>query len=133
MNPETIAKANTEHSHQCAFFCAMREYQSQYPQLAFLHSIPNGGERNVAVAARLKAEGVKAGVPDVFLPFPSRGYHGLYLEFKKPKIGAKAAGKLSKDQILWAAYLHEQNYSYFVVHGYLQAVDIVLGYLGHSK
>jgi hypothetical protein len=40
----------------------------QYPDLAKLFHIPNGGDRHRVVAAKLKAEGVKAGVSDYFLP-----------------------------------------------------------------
>ena len=57
-----------------------------WPQLKWLHHIPNGGFRNKATAGKLKAEGVKAGVADYFLPWPmgfsQTVYHGLYLELK---------------------------------------------------
>jgi len=33
-------------------------------------------------AARLKAEGAKAGVWDIFLPVPSGRWHGLFIEMK---------------------------------------------------
>ena len=43
----------------------------QYPHLKdLLIAIPNGGKRHVKTAAKLKAEGVKAGVPDLFLAAP---------------------------------------------------------------
>lgn len=129
MTPDKIASAGTEHSQQCAFFCAIREYQSAYPQLAFIHAIPNGGQRNVATASRLVAEGVKSGVPDVFFPFANNGWHGLYLEFKRPGSKEKTKGKTSKQQDLWAQYLISQNYLYFVVYEYLTAVQVVLNYL----
>jgi hypothetical protein len=57
---------------------------SQEPRLAWLYHIPNGGARSKATAGRLKAMGVKAGVPDLHLPVPSRGYHGTWLEMKAP-------------------------------------------------
>jgi hypothetical protein len=46
------------------------------------YAVPNGGYRNIYVARKLKAEGVKAGVADLCLPAARRGYHGLYLEMK---------------------------------------------------
>jgi hypothetical protein len=55
---------------------------AQEPRLAWLYHTPNGGKRSKATAGRLKAMGVKAGVPDLHLPVPSRGYHGLWLEMK---------------------------------------------------
>jgi|GEM_PF-5137145 len=54
---------------------------------------PNGGRRNKAEAAKLKAMGVRKGIPDLFLPIPRQGYHGLYIETKKIK-----NGKVSPDQ-----------------------------------
>ena len=40
------------------------EYKGHPYNLIF--AIPNGGQRHKAVAAKLKAEGVKSGVPDLF-------------------------------------------------------------------
>lgn len=124
MLPEQIAKGGSEHSHQSAFFAAMRAYQAAYPQLAFMYAIPNAGQRNVVAGAKLKAEGMKKGVPDVHLPYPSRGYHGLYIEFKKAK-----TGKLAPEQIVWADYLKNNGFAYFVCYDYISAVNVVLEYL----
>ena len=44
--------------------------------------MPNGGHRNKATAGKLKAEGVRAGVPDLMLLYPRHGYHGLVIELK---------------------------------------------------
>ena len=57
-------------------------------------AVPNGGMRNVKVAAKLKAEGVRSGVPDITLIHKGR-YYGL--EVKKPKTNTPA-GVLSKAQ-----------------------------------
>lgn len=54
-------------------------------ELALLHHIPNGGARSKATAGRLKAEGVKAGIPDICLPVPKNGYGALYIELKVPE------------------------------------------------
>ena len=65
-----------------------------------LFAIPNGGERNIIVATRMKAEGVRRGVPDLFLALPKRSYHGLFIELKKPK-----GGKVSEHQKEYIKYL----------------------------
>lgn len=54
-----------------------------YPTYAplFWHT-PNGGSRHVLEAVKLKAQGVKAGVPDLFLAVPRGTYHGMFLELK---------------------------------------------------
>jgi len=53
-----------------------------YPELKWLHHIPNGGKRGKLEAARFKAQGVKAGVSDLFLPAARANWHGLYIEMK---------------------------------------------------
>lgn len=60
-------------------------YAKDFPELALLHHIPNGGSRNQLEAANLKRQGVKAGVPDLCLPVPRNGKHGLYVEMKWQK------------------------------------------------
>ena len=54
-----------------------------------LFAIPNGGERNIIVAARMKKEGVRAGVPDLFLAAPKGGFHGLLTEGGKDLSGGQ--------------------------------------------
>lgn len=54
-----------------------------HPELERLYHIPNGGKRYATTAKRLKAEGVKAGVPDLCLPVPRGAYHGLQILSKE--------------------------------------------------
>ena len=76
----------TEHNLQTE---CVKWFRLQYPQIKdLLFAIPNGGQRNKIVAAKLKAEGVVAGVPDLFLAVPEHdrdlGYvnFGLFIEMK---------------------------------------------------
>lgn len=55
---------------------------NHYPELKWLHHIPNGGRRNKQEAIKLKRMGVKAGVSDLCLPYPKGIYCGLYIEMK---------------------------------------------------
>lgn len=57
----------------------------KYPELKWLHHVPNGGSRNKAEAIKLKQMGVKAGVSDLCLPYPKGIYCGLYIEMKYDK------------------------------------------------
>src|SRR5262245_64718583 len=90
VTPEILAAPGTEHAHQRAFFCAISSPEfcpeSLRPPIParLCFAIPNGGARDVITAGRLKAEGVRAGVPDVCLPVARAGYHGLFLEVKRP-------------------------------------------------
>lgn len=83
--------AEPEHDLQVA---CVRWFRLQYSKWAFLlFAIPNGGKRNAITAAKLKAEGVVAGVPDLFLAIPCGGYSGLFIEMKNGK-----KGRLSESQ-----------------------------------
>lgn len=55
---------------------------NRYPELKWLHHVPNGGSRNRLEAVKLKQMGVKAGVSDLCLPYPKGIYCGLYIEMK---------------------------------------------------
>ena len=50
----------------------------EFKHIPIFH-IPNGGSRNVKAAKNLKRQGVKAGVPDLFVPVARRGCHGLFI------------------------------------------------------
>lgn len=65
----------TEHWEQVQLF----EWSENLPELKLMHAIPNGGKRDIRVALKLKEEGVKPGVPDIFLPLSRGGKHGLYI------------------------------------------------------
>ena len=58
----------SEHHEQCALFAWLRLQWPDLDRVSF--AIPNGGHRHKAVAGKLKAEGVKAGVPDIFIAYP---------------------------------------------------------------
>ena len=63
--------------------------------------IPNGGYRNKAEAAHLKAQGVRPGVPDLCVPVARHGYHGLYIEMKRRRtagvgVPAEVAGPTAR-------------------------------------
>ncbi len=64
-----------------------------------IYAIPNGGHRHKAVAAKLKAEGVRAGIPDLCLPVARHGYHALYIEMKAAK-GTPTKSQLEKIEML---------------------------------
>jgi hypothetical protein len=68
-------------------------FKLQYPQYSksIMH-FANGGYRNKAEAAKLKAMGVLAGASDLWIAIPRSYYHGLYIELKVGK------GKLSVEQ-----------------------------------
>lgn len=72
-----------------------------------IFAIPNGGQRSIAAAARLKVEGVSAGVPDLHVPAWS-----LWIEMKRSK-----GGSVSAEQKDWIAYLEGVKHSCIVGKG----------------
>lgn len=75
--------SDNEHRIQCA---CIKLFRYLYPHY-IIYAIPNGGQRNAIVAAKLKAEGVLAGIPDIHIPMARNGYHSLYIEMKNGNKG----------------------------------------------
>jgi len=98
--------------------------QLKYPELSLMYHCPNGGSRNKIEAARMKGQGVKAGVPDIFLPVAKSGWHGLYIELKRT-----AGGIVSMEQKWWIDKLRIQHYRVEVCKGYMKAADIIEAYM----
>lgn len=96
----------------------------RWPELALMYHIPNGGSRSKSEAGRFRAEGVKAGVPDICLPVARGGYHGLYIELKRVK-----GGRVSMAQQGWIAALIAQGYYACVCKGWDEAAHVIKKYL----
>ena len=114
----------SEGVEQATLFNWAKMQSWKYPELALMFHIPNGGKRGKAEAGRFKCEGVKAGVPDIFLPVPRGGYHGLFIEMKRTK-----GGKLSEEQKQWQRDLKEQGYEAVVCKGWEAAAAEIAYYL----
>lgn len=120
----------TEHREQAALIAWAEARAHTVPELALLHAVPNGGKRNVITAKLLKAEGVKAGVPDLFLPVArTSGYgvphHGLFIEMKR-----RSCGAVSGEQEWWIARLRNAGYRVEVCWGWDEARAVLCDYLG---
>ena len=124
INPEQLAACGTESGHQKALMCWRALHVQEYPELALLHAIPNGGARDKVTGARMKAEGVKPGVSDLMLPVARGLYHGLYLEMKKPGVV-----KMSDAQREWGHAVVQQGYAFACVNSWEKARDFLIRYL----
>ena len=123
IKPERLCKSGTEAGHQAALFCWAAS--SGIHELKWLFHIPNGGSRHIAEASKLKAMGVKRGVPDIFLPVRTINFIGMWIELKKP-----IKGIVSGEQDEWLDYLSKQGYATRVAFGWESARDSLLEYLG---
>ena len=113
-----------EGEEQATLFSWAAMKRGKYPELDLLFHIPNGGSRGKAEAARFKAEGVKPGVPDLFLPVARGPYHGLFIEMKRKK-----GGKVSDNQKAWIAALTVQGDLAVVCYGWKDAASLIVDYL----
>lgn len=113
-----------EDAEQEALFRWAAYMAGTWPELRYMHHIPNGGSRNKAEAARLKRQGVRAGVPDICLPAARGGWHGLYIELKRQK-----GGRASPEQREWVEYLEKAGYCARICHGWDEAREMVERYM----
>lgn len=90
------------------------------------YHVPNGGRRDKVTGAKLKAQGVKAGVPDLVLAQARGGYFGLYIEFKATPPNDAA---VSKEQKQWVHSLTAQGYCAVVCKGMNEAIKEITCYL----
>lgn len=116
-----INMRDIEHKLQCACVRWMR--LSMPFEAGLLFSVPNGGARDAVTGARLKAEGVMAGVADLFLSIPNAQYHGLYIEMKTEK------GVQSQSQKIFQQRVEAMGYRYTVVRSFDQFVADIREYL----
>lgn len=165
MTPDQLAKSGSEHAHQRALFAwanmaekfgllianapnsyVVKGYAESYDKqgsvykpitkLKWLHAIHNQGHGDVVRGGNAKAEGVKAGVWDIFLPVPITNenevgngivetlYCGLYIEMK---VGNN---KLTDKQIEFQN--DNPQFCFAVCYTWQEGRDAILKYLGLS-
>ena len=113
---------NEEHREQCALF----KWMSYHSIFDCTFAIPNGGHRDIRVAVKLKSEGVKSGIPDIFIPIARGKVHGLFIEMKSKK------GRASEKQNLMIGRLKEKGYEVKICFGFDDAKKTIEEYLSHE-
>lgn len=99
----------------------------KHPELRLLYHIPNEGKRSAIQGARMRAEGLRAGVPDICLPVPRSGHNALYIEMKAGR------GKPTPDQLAWLEALDKAGCKTAVCWGWEAARKAVVAYLEEKK
>lgn len=114
-----------EHKEQVTLmqWWALAHQQFGIPEQC-LFAIPNGGNRDAITGAHLKAEGVRAGVPDLFLAVPKHPNHGMFIEMKKAK-----GGRVSDRQTAIMSLMEDHGYVCTVCHGWTEARAAIERYL----
>lgn len=134
ITPEYLARSGTEDGEQSALFCYAAEAGRADARWRLLYSIPNGGLRNPATAARMKATGAKKGFPDIGVPVPMGKFPGAFIEMKRAKVVSPVTGALIGGgsvetlQYWWHEELIRQGYLVFVCYGWLQAREVITRY-----
>ena len=95
----------------------------KYPELRLIFHIPNEGKRSFKTGIELKRQGLKSGVPDLFLPVARNGFHGLWIEMKFGK------NRLSKTQKDWYWALLEEGYEVTVCYSADEGIEVIKKYL----
>lgn len=127
-----------EHEEQVAVIDWAQLLSGQIPELALLFAIPNGAKlpyfqaqgkngktyRWSPEAEKLKREGLRRGVPDLFLPVARNGFHGLFIELKYGR------NKPSDDQVAYLDAVAAQGYLAAVCWGAEDAIETLTEYLG---
>lgn len=125
---------SNEHFEQVQVVGWARANAYREPALDYLYAAVNGaklpyrrnewGQRYSKEAERLKAEGLRPGIPDLFLPAARQHYHGLYIEMK---FGDNTT---SPDQDEVIEYLRRAGYKVEVCYSADEAIQALEDYLG---
>lgn len=124
----------TEHSEQAMVIAWADRNQDRHPELKWLHSSLNGifipapPSIRARIINHMKAEGMKKGIPDLFLPVARRDYHGLYIELKRSD-----GGKVRDEQSDFLDFVASQGYYGQVCCGYLEAKETLEWYLNPER
>jgi hypothetical protein len=100
-----------------------KEAMIKYPMLKWLFAVPNGGKRSGSTAATMQRTGLKKGVLDLLLLYPSHHYHGLAIELKYGR------NKPSKEQQDFIWHHEPLGYRCVVCWSWLDAKREIINYL----
>ena len=89
-----------------------------------IFSIPNGANKSMGQRMKFKAEGLRSGVPDTFIPVPRGIWHGLFIELKRLK-----GSKHDDNQKQWCELLTKQGYKVVIAYGHREAIGYIEAYL----
>lgn len=121
----------SEHDEQVA---VVKWFRLQYPKKkGLLFAISNGAHlagtpiQRAKKMQRMKAEGFKPGVSDLFLMVPKGPFAGLWIEMKREKY---SPSDVSEEQREFIALAKDQGYQACVCGGATAAMATIAGYLG---
>jgi hypothetical protein len=105
---------------QASVFAEIDLRANQDPCWRYIFHCPNGGHRDVRVAAKLKAQGVRRGIPDVLWPIPRGKFVGMAIELKAN------GNKTTNEQSEWLEWLTANGWFACVIHDDPETVMLAL-------
>ena len=116
-------RQDKEHEEQVVFMQWCHLQEKKFPELKLMFAIPNGGQRSITTASKLKKEGVKAGVPDLHLPVARGEYNSLFIEMKAGK------NKATAHQLKMMELLSDAGNLCVICYGAKEAIQATQSYL----
>jgi len=113
----------TESEQQIAYFNWCRVMAGSDSRLGTIFAVPNGGYRSKATGGRMKSEGLKAGVWDIFIPIQMGQHCGMWIEMKAGK------NRLTPGQFAFRNTVGDA-YRWKVCYSWHDAVEATCDYLG---
>jgi hypothetical protein len=103
---------------------AMDWLRLQHPNIA-LYTMHIGNERKSTpyAGAIMKRMGILKGASDIFMAWPNKGYHGMFIEVKS------RTGKLTKEQAEFLNRMELVGYYIAVCYGAEDVIDTMKFYL----
>ena len=94
----------------------------RYPHLEMLHCSLNGVKLSGTQAKIAKGQGMLSGVPDLFLPVPKNGFHGLFIEMKSDK------GRVTENQHWFLTNAESLSYKTVICYSAKEAISAIQAY-----
>lgn len=123
--PQAILKRiNPESLEQIAVIDWIK---AQHPWLiGHTMAIPNDGRRSKIGGYILRLLGLLPGASDLFIAWPTKAYHGFFLEMKSKK------GRPTKLQLDFLFRMKNVGYEGKVAYGADEAIDMIKNYLSEK-
>lgn len=93
----------------------------------YLIKISNEGRRSPREGCRFRLEGLKAGVSDYFLAYPTSRHHGLWIELKR-----RSKSNVTEQQLWWLTAMQKHNYEAKICYGWEESRETILQYLSEK-
>lgn len=119
---EIMKKRISSEYQECLAYFKWAQYHPVLKE--YLIKIVNEGKRNAITGYRLQLIGLRAGLPDYYLPISNRNYNGLWIEMKVSKSFNKR-----NNQDEWIEKLKKIGHYAIYAIGWQEAARVTMDYL----